>query len=74
MFLKMIFILNQTFSVSLNSFSTGTYFVLLELTFLLSLVRLVSKFVFVIKFACTNLAAKNSAINLLISGVVMYLS
>ena len=74
MFLKMIFILNQMFSVSLNSFSTGTYFVLLELTFLLSLVRLVSKSVFVIKFACTNLAAKNSAINLLISGVVMYLS
>ena len=74
MLLKMISILNQTFSVFLNSVSTGAYFVLLELIFLLSLVKLVSKSVFVNKFACTNLAAKSSAINLLISGVVMYLS
>ena len=44
--------------------------------FLLRIINLVSKFVikvFVIKFACANLVAKTSAVNLLISGVVIYL-
>ena len=35
---------------------------------------LLSKSVFAIKFACANLAAKISAVNLLNSGVVIYLS
>ena len=45
-----------------------------ELIFLLRLISLSSKSVFVIKIACANLAAKLSAVNLLNSGVVIYLS
>ena len=46
---------------------------LFELVFLLRLVSLVSKSVFVEKLACANLAEKISAVNLLNSGVVIYL-
>ena len=42
--------------------------------FLLRLDNLASKSVFVIKFACANLALKTSAAKLLNSGVVIYLS
>ena len=54
-----------------NSFSTSKFFVLFAVIFLL---RLVSKSVFVIKFACANFALKTSAAELLSSGVVIYLS
>ena len=50
------------------------YFVLFELVFLLRLIKLVSKPVFVINFACANLSATISHVNLLNSGVVIYLS
>ena len=49
-------------------------FALFELIFLSRLINLVSKSVFVIKFACVNLAAKTPAAKLLNSGVAMYLS
>ena len=42
--------------------------------FLLRLISLASKSVFVIKFACANLALKTSAAKVLNSGVVIYLS
>ena len=42
--------------------------------FLLRLDNLASKSVFVIKFACANLALKTSAAKVLNSGVVIYLS
>ena len=42
--------------------------------FLLRSISLSSKSVFVIKFACANLAADFSAVSLLNSGEVMYLS
>ena len=42
--------------------------------FLLRLDSLVSKSVFVIKFACANRALKTSAAKVLNSGVVIYLS
>ena len=42
--------------------------------FLLRFVSLLSKSVFVTKFACANLAAKFSAVSLLNYGVVIYLS
>ena len=45
-----------------------------EVIFLARLDSLLSKFAFVTKFACANLAAKFSAVSLLNSGVVMYLS
>ena len=48
--------------------------VLFELIFLLRLDSFASRSVFVIKLACDNLAAKVSAVNLLNSGVVIYLS
>ena len=60
--------------VFFSSFSTITWIVLFELIFLLRLISLSSKSVFVIKFACANLAAKLSTVNLLNSGVVIYLS
>ena len=62
------------FVVFFSSFSTITWIVLFELIFLLRLISLSSKSVFVIKFACANLAAKLSTVNLLNSGVVIYLS
>ena len=57
-----------------NSFSTSKCFVLLELIFWLRLFSLSWKFVFLIKFACANLAVKNLAAKLLNSEVVIYLS
>ena len=62
------------FTVFLNWFLTSKCFVLFELTFLLRLVSLVSKSVFAIRFTCTDLAAKISAVNVLNYGVVIYLS
>ena len=50
------------------------FFVLLEVIFLLRLASLAAKSAFVIKFPCANLAAKFSAVKLLNSGVVIYLS
>ena len=44
-----------------------------ELIFL-SFLSLLSKSVFITKFACANLAAKISAVSLLNSGVEIYLS
>ena len=58
----------------LNSFSTTKCFVLFELLFLLRFYRLSSKPVFITKLAFANLAAKFSAVSLLNSGVVIYLS
>ena len=49
-------------------------FDLFEVIFLLRLDSLASKSVFVIKFACPNLALKTSAAKVLNSGVVIYLS
>ena len=49
-------------------------FVLFETIFLLILDSLLSKSVFVTKFACTSLALNTSAANLLNSGVVIYSS
>ena len=57
-----------------NSFSTSKCFVLFVVIFLLRLDSLASKSVFVIKFACANLALKTSAAKVLNSGVVIYLS
>ena len=57
-----------------NLFSTSKCFVLFEVIFLLRLDSLASKSVFVIKFACANLALKTSAAKVLNSGVVIYLS
>ena len=56
-----------------HSFSTTKCFILFALIFRLRLYSLSSKSVFVIKFACFNLAAKFSAVSLLNSGVVIYL-
>ena len=63
--------MNQKF---FNSISTSKCFVLFELFFWLRLFNLVSKYVFVTKFACANPASKNSPESLLNSGVVIYLS
>ena len=49
-------------------------FDLFEVIFLLRLDSLASKSVFVIKFACVNLALKTSGVKVLNSGVVVYLS
>ena len=49
-------------------------FVLFEVILLLGLCSLLSKYVFVTKSACFNLALKFFVISLLNSGVVMYLS
>ena len=68
---------------SFNSFSTNTCFVLFEVTFLFKFFRLSLKSVIftksaisflLAKFACAYLAAKFLAVNLLNSGVVIYLS
>ena len=45
-----------------------------ELIFLLRLISLLSKSVFIIKFTCANLAGKISAVNVLNSGEVIYFS
>ena len=52
-----------------GSFLLSKYFVLLELIFLLRLINLLSKSVFVIRFACTNLSTKRFAVNVLNSGI-----
>ena len=57
------------FSVFFNSFSASNFFYLFEAIFLFRRDSLPSKPVWVIKFACANLAAK-----VLNSGVVIYLS
>ena len=49
-------------------------FALFELIFLLWFISLLSKSVFFTKFAYANLAAKCSAVSLLNSGIVIYLS
>ena len=65
---------NQMFLIFFNSFSTTKYFVLFEVIFLLRLDSFVLKSAFVIKFACADLATNLSAVNLLNSGVVIYIS
>ena len=54
-----------------NSFSTSKCFVLFEVIFLVRLDSLSSKSVFVIKFACANLALKTLSAKVLNSGVVI---
>ena len=55
----------------LNSFSTSKCFDLFDIIFLLRLHNLASKSVFVIKFACANLASKTSVAKLFNSRVVI---
>ena len=57
-----------------NSFSTSKCFDLFTVIFLLRVDSLASKSVFVIKFACANLALTTSTAKVLNSGVVVYLS
>ena len=57
-----------------NSFSTNKCFDLFDVIFLLRLDNAKSKSIFVIKFACANLALKTLAAKVLNSGVVIYLS
>ena len=57
-----------------NSFSISKCLVLFEVIFLLRPESLASKSVFVTKFTWDNLAVKFSAVSLLNSGVVIYLS
>ena len=57
-----------------NSISTRMCFDLFEVIFLLRFDSSASKSVFVIKFACVNLALKTLATKVLNSGIVMYLS
>ena len=60
-----------TFSIH---FRTSKYFVLFVVIFLLRLDSLASKSVFLIKFACANLALKTSVESLVNSRAVIYLS
>ena len=57
-----------------NSISTSKYSVLFEVLFWLGLFSLVSKSVFVTKFASVNLASKTPAAKLLTSGLAIHLS
>ena len=57
-----------------NSISTSKYSVLFEVLFWLGLFSLVSKSVFVTKFASVNLASKTPAAKLLNSGLAIHLS
>ena len=57
-----------------NSFSTSKCFDLFEVIFLLRLGSLALKSVFVVRFACANLASKTLAAKVLNSAVVIYLS
>ena len=75
--------LNQMFVVFFNSFSARKCFVLFDVTFFFSFFSFSSKSVvltkfalllLVAKFACANLAANVSAVNLFNSVVVIYLS
>ena len=60
------------FVVFFSSFPTSKCFNLFVLIFLLRLVSLVSKPVFVTKFARANFALKFSVVNLLNSEIVIY--
>ena len=62
------------FLILFSSFSTSKCLDLFEVTLSLIFFNLVSTSVFVIKFACANLALKFSFVSLLNSGVVIYLS
>ena len=57
-----------------NSFSASKCFDLFEVLLILRLYSLASKSVFIIKFACANLALKALAAEVLNSRVVIYLS
>ena len=57
-----------------NWFSTSKCFVLFEVIFQLRFDSLALKSFVVTKSACVNLAAKSSAVTLLNSGLVIYLS
>ena len=57
-----------------NSFSIDKSLILFYTIFVLRLGSLLSKSVFVTKFACANLALNTLAANLLNFGVVIYLS
>ena len=57
-----------------NLFSTSKFFDLIAVIFLLRLDNLPSKSVFVINFACPNLALKTLAAEVLNSEVATYLS
>ena len=68
---------------SFNFFLTGTCFVLAEVIFLFKLFSFLSKSVFndkttilflLVKFCCSNLLSNVSDVNLLNSGLVIYLS
>ena len=59
------------FLVFFNSFSTSKHFALFELVFWLRFVSLLSKSVFVNKFALFTLSSKTSFANLLNSEVVI---
>ena len=65
---------NQMFLIFFNSFSMSKCLILFEVIFLLRLHSFALKSVFVTKFACVNLAAKFSVVNLSNLGVVIYLS
>ena len=56
-----------------NSFSIDSFFVLFTAILLLRVNTVLSKSVFITKFACANLALKTSAAKVLNSGVVIYL-
>ena len=64
---------SNVFSFS-SPFLTTKCFVLFELIFPLRLDSLAIKSIFVIKFACANLALKTLAATVLNCGVVIYLS
>ena len=67
--------ITQTYVFSFfNSFSNSKCFDLFVVIFLLRLDSLASTFIFVIKFACANLALKPSAAKVLNSEIVIYLS
>ena len=70
------------FDSSFNSFSTSSCFVLFQIILLLKVNSLLSKSILLTKlaiqlllakFACFNLAAKFSDVNLLNSGIIIYL-
>ena len=62
------------FLIFFSSFSTSKCLDLFEVTLSLNFFNLVSKSVFVMKFACANLALKFSVVSLLNSGVVIFFS
>ena len=62
------------FLVFFISFPVDSVFILFIAILLLRLDTVLSKFAFVTKFDCANLALKTSAAKVLNSGVVIYLS